>query len=90
MRQVLLVTYDLRMPGKDYDSLYKAIKSIGPWWHYLESIWLIETPLTAAEVCGRLRPHMDSTDMLLAVRIAAPYYGWLPSDAWPWLNDRLT
>ncbi len=40
---VFAVTYDLNEPGQDYANLYESIKSVGAWWHYLDSFWLVGT-----------------------------------------------
>ena len=62
------INYDLRKPGRDYSSLYAAIKSCGSWVHPLESCWLVRTNLNAAEVRDRLVAHVDQNDGLLITR----------------------
>jgi hypothetical protein len=32
---------------------------------------------------------MDANDYLLVVRVTRPYQGWLPKDAWEWVNSRI-
>ena len=50
----LLIGYDLDKPGQNYESLFVAIKTLGEWWHYLDSTWLVATNRSA------LRPHSGS------------------------------
>ena len=38
----MIIEYDLRSPGRNYDELYKAIKSYGVWAHITESTWFIK------------------------------------------------
>lgn len=75
---IYLMSYDLRKPGRNYDGLYQALKSIGPWWHYLESTWLISTQENATQIYNRVVRSIDPDDRLLIVDIGKDRYGWLP------------
>lgn len=85
---IVLVTYDLKQPDRNYDALYAAIKQSGTvWWHYLESVWLIRTEMTPAQCFDRIHPNMDENDSLFIVDIShKPHQGWLPKDAWEWIK----
>ncbi len=85
---VLLITYDLRKPGKNYQALYNEIKASGTWWHHLESVWMIETQSTPEAWYNQLAQHLDAGDHLLIIRVQRPFQGWLPQNAWDWLNAR--
>ena len=80
------VNYDLKKPGRDYSALYEAIKSCGDWWHYLGSTWLVDTSLNAEGVWSRLSPHVDGNDRMLVIGVTRDFNGWLPKDAWAWIN----
>lgn len=86
---LILITYDLKQPNKDYEALYDAIKGCGSnWWHYLESTWLIQTNISPDECAKRLRQAMDDDDFLLVVDITRQQrQGWLPSKAWDWIKQ---
>ena len=86
---ILLITYELNVPTKDYNPLYEAIKKQGHWWHYLKSTWLLDTQKNPSQIWDELRPHVDSSDRLLIIRVTDGYQGWLGKDAWPWINQRL-
>jgi hypothetical protein len=85
-----LIAADLRTTGKDYAGFHEEIKSIGygRWWHYLTSVWLVDTILPIQDVDIRLRAHLSQNDSLLVVPIGGPYVGQLAPDAWTWLNMR--
>jgi len=86
---VLLVSYALRNNTKDYSPLYDAIKNhTGLWFHYFENIWIIESTLTADAFAKSLYPFIETTDHLLVIRLQKEYQGWLPKEAWEWLNNR--
>jgi hypothetical protein len=82
------INYDLKRPGQNYEPLYSAIKSCGDWWHYLESTWLVDTNLDANGIWKRLEPHVDKNDRILVIGATKDYEGWLPKDAWDWINSR--
>jgi len=87
---VLSITYDLKKPGQSYTALYESIKGLGPWWHYLESCWLVDTQFTPQQVVDHLKAHLDTNDYLFVTPVRRPYQGWLPQDAWAWINARVT
>lgn len=86
---LILITYDLKQPNRDYESLYEAIKKCSlNWWHYLESTWLIYTNISPDDCVKRLRQTMDDDDFLLVVDITnQKHQGWLPSKAWEWIKQ---
>ena len=83
--QVLLITYDLKTPGKDYTPFFEALKKQGEWWHYLTNTWLIATGKSAKEVQSALGPHLTIKDFILIVPFSSGYFGYLPRDAWDWI-----
>lgn len=88
---VLLVTYDLNKPGKDYSELYKAIKAASnDHIHPLESVWILDTNHSAKVVSDYLRNHIDSNDNLFVARLTRESAGWMPKDAWTWLGNRMS
>lgn len=82
------INYDLKAPGRDYSGLYDAIKQFS-WWHYLGSTWLVDTNLTADAICNKLKPHLDNNDYILVIGVTRDKQGWLPKEAWDWINERL-
>ncbi|HMU50759.1 MAG TPA: hypothetical protein PKA13_13370 [Geminicoccaceae bacterium] len=85
---IYAVNYDLKKPGQDYSALYDAIKSCGAWWHYLGSTWLVDTNLSADGIWKRLAPHADKNDLFLIIGVTNEHSGWLPREAWNWINGR--
>lgn len=68
----LLITYDLKAPGKDYAPLINMIKTIGSgtWAHIQDSVWYVKTSLTPDEVVRRLRICTDVNDILFVAEIS--------------------
>jgi hypothetical protein len=84
--QVLLVTYDLRTLAHNYNPFYAALQQQGNWWHYLSSTWLIATNQTPQQLYEVVVRHITTNDSLLIAPLRKPYWGYLPKDAWDWIN----
>lgn len=86
MNKAYAINYDLKAPGRNYDALYDEIKKTGRWWHYLESTWLVSTTETAEQIWNRIGKHIDKNDYMLIIEVRNNTQGWLPKDAWDWIN----
>ena len=86
---VYAINYDLRKLGQDYAEFYEAIKALGAWHHYLESMWLVDTQLSAEDIWNRLRPHVDTNDYFLVIGVTGDYAGWLPQEASNWMKEHI-
>ncbi len=85
---VLLVTYDLNKPGKDYDDLLKTIKSHS-WARLSESSYAIQTNQGPQQVINKLKPFIDQNDNLYVINLKKPYAGFGPKDVNDWLDNNL-
>lgn len=87
---LLLVTFSLRNPAKDYDSFFVALRGNSlQWLHYIEGTYVITTNYNPTELVSRLAPHIEATDSILIVPVTAPINGWLPPDAWDWITSQM-
>lgn len=86
---ITLITYELKQPDRDYSILYETIKNAGvSWWHYLDSVWIINTTMELDQLSSLLRSNMDDNDTLFVVDITnSKHQGWLPSKAWEWFKS---
>jgi hypothetical protein len=58
--------------------LVVAIKTLGAWWHHLETIWIVKCAHTPADIKALLRPLIGSDDdQLLVVDISGDTAEWL-------------
>ena len=87
---VYCFSYDLRKPGRNYDSLYGYLKSFASWCHALESDWFVVSDKTAAEVRDGALAHVDEGDGIVVTRATA---GWathgVSKEINDWLRDSL-
>jgi hypothetical protein len=86
---VLLVTYDLNKPGKDYTDVLKEIRKFS-WAKLSESSYAVETDLSPQQLYNRLSPYLDATDTLYVIELHLPYHGQGPKEVNDWLAKRLT
>ncbi|MYA41168.1 MAG: CRISPR-associated protein Cas2 [Gemmatimonadetes bacterium] len=83
-----IISYDLR-GTRDYESLYKAIKSYPNWAHITESTWAIITERTAVQVRDDLCQVIDRDDRVFVVKSGteAAWHNVLCKNKW--LKDNL-
>lgn len=85
----ILIGYDLNAQ-KNYAELIEAIKQLGPWWHHLDSMWLVKTSLKPTEVRDLLRQHLDRDDELLVIDVSSRSRAWnggFSERAQKWLKE---
>lgn len=85
---VLLITYDLNSPGKDYADLLRAIKSV-EWARLSESSYAVKTNLTPAQVFDSLKQYLDRNDHLYIINLKRPYAGFGLQEVNNWLEKNL-
>ena len=89
MAMIYVISYDLRVPGRDYSGLYDAIKVCGKsYQHPLESTWFVASDKTASEIYNILFPHIDKNDLIIVSELKREnYFGWMPRTFWDWLGQ---
>ena len=88
---LLLVAFDLTKPDQDSTGLIERLKSVGPWWHGLESIWIVRTELTTVQLRDALAPYLDSSDRLLVLDVTGDAGAWwnVSKKTSDWLLEQL-
>ncbi len=91
MTKTISIHYDLRTPGRDYETLYTAIKNVGASWaHPLESVWLVVTTNTVTQIRDYLARYIDQNDQLLIADIGPDWASRnLAKTMTDWLNANL-
>lgn len=87
---LILVSYDLRKEGQNYDGLIKAIKSYVNWANPLKSVWLIKTPKTYLEVRDYLCNFLDANDGIITLDITNSPMSWngIPLECDKWIKNK--
>ena len=85
-----LIGYDLNRAGQDYASLIEAIKGLGPWWHCLDSTWIIKHSGPSTLIRDALSPHVDRNDELLVLKLTGEgAWTGFNSECSTWLKNNL-
>jgi hypothetical protein len=87
----IMVGYDLRKPGRDYNTLIEYLKGLGGWWHCLDSTWLIQTGMAVSELRDRLATLIDANDSVLVLNIATKAWAnaGMSAKCTDWLRSNL-
>jgi hypothetical protein len=84
---VYLVAIELRSPNADYAPAIGFIKNIsGAWMYYIPHAVLIRSNETAEVIARKIFPYITKEDYLLVIRVTKEFHGWLPKEAWDWLD----
>lgn len=81
---VVLVTYDLKQPGRNYEPVWEYLRS-HTYCKHLESVWLLETSKTVATIRDELRARVDANDKVLAAQMTGNWAS-LNFGCAEWLN----
>jgi hypothetical protein len=89
---VHLISYDLTQPNdrpEDYTRVIDRIKTSFPAWaHVEESVWAVQTPLSAAAAFDQVAPAFKSGDKLHVARQSGAWKARnLPSNVAEWLKN---
>ena len=76
---------------KDFHDSFVGHHSIKNWWHYLTSCYIIITHLDQNQLSNHCRESLKrfyykETHLVLSVNLKE-YQGWLPQDAWDWIDS---
>lgn len=85
-----IVSYDLRKK-RDYPAIWKALETAGAV-KLLESLWLLDVPLSATAVRDKFGAEMDADDGIAIVQIDSTGY-WATrgvlSEGRDWLKQKI-
>ena len=79
MKKRYFITYDLNKAGQDYENVIQAIKSASDGANYQ----------SAQEVSDKITKYLDRNDSLLVIEVINNTQGWLPKDAWKYINETI-
>lgn len=81
---ILLVTYDLKQPGRNYQPVYDYLKQF-TYCKGMESLWLLDTTLATATIRDSLRIVTDTNDTIFVTQITKNWaaHNYICGD---WLN----
>lgn len=84
-----LVILDAKTAGLDYTRFITELQTSDDWWRYISNAWIVLRRDSLSELQTKLVPLIGNQDRLLIVPAKGPAVGWLPQEAWVWLNTKL-
>lgn len=85
---ILLVTYDLHDPKRDYAAISSVLEKADGWARSLESVWFLDTIDSPAVWRDRLKGAGDANDEYFVIRLKKQWAAFnLDQDAAAWLKD---
>ncbi|MFH0959800.1 MAG: CRISPR-associated protein Cas2 [Pseudomonadota bacterium] len=84
---IILVSYDLHRPGKDYEKLWEHLKSYA-WAKPLESLWLVKTTYSAEQIRDDVINYIDQNDSVFVADITRMTTAWknIPDEVARWIK----
>ncbi len=68
-----LVSYDLLVPGRNYEGLFQALRQMSAT-RVMLSQWALRSNLSAMDILNRLIPHIDSNDRMIVSPLSSSAY----------------
>lgn len=81
---IVLVTYDLRQPGRNYQPVHDYLRQFTHC-KQMESVWLLDTPVAPATIRDQLRARVDANDRVFVTRMQGEWAS-LNYGCGDWLN----
>lgn len=91
MNKIYLMVFD-RNAYFNYQLLHEFIKNnynIKDWWHYMQSSYILVSPLSANDLADSIMTGFRNHRFLLVQITPGNYQGWLTEDAWQWIRKYL-
>lgn len=84
------ISYDLSQPGRNYNALYEAIKSLGSWAHPVESLWFVDSVHDREVVHDHIRKQMDGNDKLVVFSLGNRWKSTLlQTEVTDWMSQHI-
>jgi hypothetical protein len=84
---ILIVTYDLHNPGRDYAAVKEVLESADYWYHAQGSVWFLDTLISPAVWRDKLKAAGDSNDSHFVDRMTQNWASFNMANQGAWLND---
>lgn len=85
---ILLITYDLNKPDKDYSGILEEIKKYD-WAILSKSSYIIDTMETPNGIYEKLKLHLDSDDSLCIIEVKENRRVFATKTTNAWLKEHL-
>jgi hypothetical protein len=84
-----LVAIDFNTPEADYTPLANEISRSYNWWRYLKNTWIVLRYESLLELQPLLTRLLGVNDRMLILPAHGPAAGWLPKEAYDWIQNNV-
>lgn len=84
-----IVAFTLQGPIEAYQDFFVELQSGENWFNYIPGIWIVVSRRSMVYLTASLRAKIRVGDWLMVMPAKGPVDGWLPPQAWAWLNQNL-
>lgn len=82
------MTYLIQYEIADDAQFLERCKSLGAWMNYFQGSIIVESNLSAKDVYDRVSVDYEDSRVLIVALDRSRYYGFMPSEAWDWLEGK--
>ena len=86
--RLFLIVFDPQTSNANQlHSVVIALPSMQAWWHYLASAYIIASVMNARQLQDEIHSRWDGLFLVAEINTRNSG-GWLPAEAWEWINER--
>lgn len=84
-----IVVHEPSQPVQKYQPLYAELQNSFKWARYMANTWIVLRYDALFEMHSKIIPLIFNTDRLLIMPAKGPGAGWLPQEAWNWIDENV-
>ncbi|CAE6836386.1 hypothetical protein [Xanthomonas arboricola] len=81
-----IVSYDLYAQGQNYPCITEKLKAMGAW-HMQQSVWIVSTNQSSAQLRDHLKPCLDANDKLFVGKLSEAAWQGYSNEVGVWLKQ---
>jgi hypothetical protein len=85
-----LVSYDLKQVGQNYDCIIAKLEALPNYWHFQQSVWLVQWHGSAFDLATSLQSCLDANDLLFVTKVTSDSaWSGYPQEGSDWIQRSL-
>jgi hypothetical protein len=84
-----VICFALHGPQTAYADFLQEMQEFDAWLHYVDNAWIVLSRRPLVSISSSLRSKIRTGDWLMVMPAKGPVDGWLPRDAWDWINRHI-
>jgi hypothetical protein len=84
-----VICFALHGPPSAYRDFFEELQECDAWMHYVQNAWIVLSRRPLMDLAKNLRGKIRTGDWLMVMPAKGPVDGWLPKEAWEWINKHV-